>query len=248
MTERAKSQPVAAPIPESGTPGETFGEFKNSFSYGSRSHLLYKFLRLLPPEQAAEFFESVLRDVGDSLDDGSFDRVVQTVYDWQVRGYAPDPDAPPRFDYTDGPFTPLKKPLSESRVALLSSGGHFVRGNDPEPLGYPDMTQADAEDQINEYMKVAPILSDIPVDTSAEDMVLRHGGYDVRGAALDHNVVLPIDAMKTAEAEGRIGEFHPTAFSFVGATSQLRLRELVAGEWADRFRDEGIEAFVMVPV
>ena len=236
------------PDKDSETPGETFEEFKNSFSYGSRSDLLHKFLRLLPPDQAAEFFESLLRDVGESLDDGSFERVVETVYDWQVRGYAPDPAAPPRFDYTDGPFTPLGKPLSESRVALLSSGGHFVRGNDPEPLGYPGMSQADAEEHINDYMKEAPVLSEIPVDTAAEDLVLRLGGYDVRGAALDHNVVLPIEAMKTAESEGRIGELHPTAYSFVGSTSQLRLRESVAGEWAGRFRDEGIEAFVMVPV
>ena len=110
------------------------------------------------------------------------------------------------------------------------------------------MTQADAEDRIQEYLKVAPVLSSIPVDTPAEEMVLRHGGYDVRGAAIDHNVVLPVDAMKTAETEGRIGELHPTAYSFVGVTSLLRLRESVAGEWADRFRDEGIEAFVMVPV
>ena len=227
---------------------ETFEEFKNSFSYGSRSDVLFKFLRHLPSDQAGEFFESLLRDVGDSLDDGSFERVVETVYDWQVRGYAQDPDAPPRFDYTDGPFTPLRKPLSESRVALLSSGGHFVRGDDPEPLGYPGMTQADAEDHIQEYLKVAPVLSGIPVDTPAEEMVLRHGGYDVRGAAIDHNVVLPVDAMKAAETEGRIGELHPTLFSFVGVTSLLRLRESVAGEWADRFRDEGIEAFVMVPV
>ncbi len=244
MTERAPSTPTRV----SETPGETLEEFKNSFSYGSRSDLLHKFLRLLTPDQAADFFEALLRDVGDSLDDGSFERVVETVYEWQVRGYAPDPDAPPRFDYTDGPFTPLRKPLSESRVALLSSGGHFVRGNDPEPLGYPGMTQADAEEHINDYMKVAPVLSEIPVNTRVENLVLRHGGYDVRGAALDHNVVLPIEAMKTAEAEGRIGEFHPTAYSFVGSTSQLRLRDSVAGEWAASFRDEGIEAFVMVPV
>jgi hypothetical protein len=97
-------------------------------------------------------------------------------------------------------------------------------------------------------MKVAPPLSEIPVDTPVEDLVLRNGGYDVRGAALDHNVVLPIEAMKTAQVEGRIGGLHPTAYSFVGSTSQLRLRDPVAGEWADRFRDEGIEAFVMVPV
>ena len=244
MTDQAQS----ASILDSETPRETFEEFKNSFSYGSRSDLLFKFLRRLPQDRAAEFFESLLRDVGDSLDDGSFERIVETVYDWQVRGYAQDPNAPPRFNYTDGPFTPLKKPLSESRVALLSSGGHFVRGNDPEPLGYPGMTQADAEARIDDYMKVAPPLSEIPVDTPVEDLVLRHGGYDVRGAALDHNVVLPIEAMKTAEAEGRIGELHSTAYSFVGSTSQLRLRDSVAGEWAARFRDEGIEALVMVPV
>jgi hypothetical protein len=34
--------------------GETFAEFKDSFSYGSRTDLAFKFLKRLSPEDAAD--------------------------------------------------------------------------------------------------------------------------------------------------------------------------------------------------
>ena len=101
---------------------ESLEEFKNSFSYGSRSDLLFKFLKSMTPEEAGGFFQSLLRKIGQSIDDGDLERIIQHVYESQVEGYRPRPGASTPFEYDDGPFQPLRKPLAESTVALLSAG------------------------------------------------------------------------------------------------------------------------------
>ena len=107
----------------------------------------------------------------------------------------------------------------------MSSSGHFVEGDDPQPLGINNMTQAEAEERINDFIKEEPQLSEIPIDTEQKYSRVRHGGYDVRGAQKDANVNFPIDRMRELSDEGVIPELHPTAFSFVGACSQMRLQK-----------------------
>ncbi|MFQ5517927.1 MAG: glycine/sarcosine/betaine reductase selenoprotein B family protein, partial [Acidimicrobiia bacterium] len=83
---------------------------------------------------------------------------------------------------------------------------------------------------------------------SADDLRVRHGGYDVRGARRDPNVVFPLRALHRLAAEGVIGEVAPTAFSFVGACSQAGLRHEVLPGWIERVRDERADAVLLVPV
>jgi hypothetical protein len=117
---------------------ETFEEFKDSFAYGSRTDLAFKFLKRLAPEEAAGFLAALLEKVGETIDDGDAGRLADHVYELQVRAYAA---AERRFVYDDGPFTPLRAPLPQCRVALLTSSGHFVAGDDPRPFGVEQMTQ-----------------------------------------------------------------------------------------------------------
>ena len=77
---------------------------------------------------------------------------------------------------------------------------------------------------------------------------MRHGGYPVAAATVDHNVNLPFEALRTLETDGVIGSLHHVARSFVGATSQLRLRDTVAPEWAEILRAEQVDAVLLVPV
>ena len=73
-------------MPDTAKPG-SFEDFKNSFSYGSRTDLNYKFLANLSDDQAAEFFQDLLWKLGDSFDDGNFARIVEHVYEWQKKAY-----------------------------------------------------------------------------------------------------------------------------------------------------------------
>lgn len=224
-------------------PAETFEEFKNSFSYGSRSNLNFKFLKNLSNEQAGEFFKELLQKLGESLADGDVRPLHQLVVEWQIRGYT----APGAFAYADAPFIPLLKPVSQSRLMLLTSSGHFVDGHDPEPFGIKDMTQQQAEAMIDDFLKSEPVLSSIPIDTPREHLRVRHGGYHTHGARSDPNVVFPLERMRELQREGVIGTLVDEAFSFMGATAQTRLLKHAGPEWVKLFKQKQVEAALLVP-
>ncbi|NNC75029.1 MAG: hypothetical protein HKN93_05900 [Acidimicrobiia bacterium] len=229
-------------------PQETFEDFRRSFSYGSRSNLDFKFLKSLSDAEAGEFFEDLLAMLGDSYDHGRLEDVIDHVVDWQTRAYTPAIDAKRTWTYDTGPFTHPSMPLAGSRVALLTSSGHFPTDNDPNPFGIESMTQAEAEDRISEFLKTKPELTTIPVAAAADEVSVRHGGYDVASAALDHNVTFPIDILRDLESEGFIGELHPDAFSFVGAAAQRRIIKESGPEWAQMLVDAEIDVVLLVPV
>ncbi len=225
---------------------ETFEEFRKSFSYGTRSDLNFKFLKALSDEEAAEFFEGLLDHVGDSYDNGRLEDIIDHVVDWQARAYAPAPDAKRTWVYEEGPFTTPGKPLAESRVALLTSSGHFTQ--DPEPFGVVGMTQQEAENRINDFLEVAPDLSRISVNAGSHELTVRHGGYDVTSVALDHNVALPIDILRDLDDAGVIGKFHHEAYSFVGAAAQRRLQKETSPEWTAMLKDADVDVALLIPL
>ena len=130
----------------------------------------------------------------------------------------------------------------------MSSSGHFVDGDDPKPFGVENMSQKEAEARIDEFLKVEPQLSVIPMDTPIEKLRVRHGGYDVRGSKADPNVNFPISRLRELQAEERIGELASDAYSFVGATAQLRLLNHTGPEWVKIFQEKRIDALLLVPV
>ncbi len=223
---------------------ETFEDFKNSFSYGSRSDLNFKFLKNLSDEDASHFLQEFLWKMGDALNDGDFSRLAEHFIETQAKAYA----GAGRFTYDDSPFTPLHAPLRQLRLGLMSSSGHFVDGDDPKPFGVENMSQKEAEARIDDFLKVEPQLSVIPMDTPVEKLRVRHGGYDVRGSLADPNVNFPLSRLRELQDEGRIGELASDAYSFMGATSQLRLLHHTAPEWVKLFQEKQIKALLLIPV
>jgi D-proline reductase (dithiol) PrdB len=224
---------------------ETFEEFLASLAYGSRNDLTFKFLKNLSAEAGYDFFQSVLTDIEEIIDAGDVRPLLQTIYERQLDTYSSG-DPNPTFGYDDAPWAPLKKPLAESRVALLSAGGVYVDGDDPK--GEPSMTQEEAATRINEFIRNAPDLSVIPVDTPAAELRIRHPGYDVRGSRRDYNCVFPLDRLHEAVAAGRIGELAADAFSFVGAAAQLRIRGQFAPDLVERLQKYEVDAAFLVAV
>jgi D-proline reductase (dithiol) PrdB len=229
-------------------PGESFEAFKDSFSYGSRTDLTFKFLKRLSAEDAARFFQGLLGQLGETCDDGRYERLVDLVCDWQRRAYAASMEAESPWVYADGPFTRPDKPVGASRLGLLSSSGHFVDGDDPRPFGIEGMTQEEAVDRIGDFLKIEPALSAVPVDTPGERLRVRHGGYDIRGAEADPNVVFPLDRLRELQQDGAIGWLASPAYSFVGACAQTPLLKHAAPAWVARFREQRLDAAVLVPV
>lgn len=223
---------------------ESFADFKNSFSYGTRTDLNFKFLKNLSDADAAAFFQGLLHQLGDAFDGGDLAPVAEHVRNWQARAYA----GPSRWVYDDGPFTPLSKPLAAARIALLTSSGHFVEGDDPSPLGVAGMTQAEAVARIDDFLKEEPVLSAIPVGTPAAQLRVRHGGYDIRSAQADPEVAFPVDALRQAAQAGVIGEVAPVAYSFTGACAQLPLLKRAGPRWVALLQAQAVDGVVLVPV
>lgn len=232
------------------TTAETTEELRRSFFYGARSNLDVKFLKDLDDTEFGDFLQELFEATSATADDGDAGRVTDVMYRWQVQAYAGhlgDPaDFPHRHD--DVPLATLAKPLSESRVALVTSSGHFVDGDDPRPLGVDDMTQDEAEARIGEFIRQAPQLSEIPVTTPPHELRVRHGGYPIASVVADPQVALPIDHLRSLATDGVIGELAPTAFSFVGAAAQGRIKRDVGPAWARRLADDAVDAVLLVPV
>jgi len=224
---------------------ESFEDFRKSFSYGSRTDLNFKFLAKLSDDQAAKFFQDLLWKIGDAFDDGNFTEIAEHVCEWQKRAYF---NADKKITYDDGPFTPLHKRVSDTRLVLITSTGHFVKGKDPKPLGAENMTQQEAIEKIAEFVKEAPQLSTIPVDTPEDKLRVRHGGYDIRGVQADPNVAFPLQRLLELQHEGVVGRLIRQAYSFVGACSQKRLLKQTGPQWIEIFNQQPIDAALLVPV
>ena len=104
---------------------------------------------------------------------------------------------------TDAPWAPLGKPLKDCRLALLSSGGFYVEGQ--EPFGENDVS----------YRL-------IPMDTPVTDLRIYHHGYRDADADRDPNCVFPLDRLREFEAAGVIGGLAEAAVSFVMTYSPRR--------------------------
>lgn len=226
--------------------GETLEDFARSLSYGQRSDLSFKFLAGLDGSSAGDRVASILGEVGAVFDTGDPSDLIDTTIAAQVDSYR-SRSVHERYRYEEGPFASPARPVAESRLALITSSGHFVADDDPKPFGIDAMTQQEAEERINDFLKEAPVLSEIPVDCDETELRVRHGGYDIRGARADHNVVFPIDRLRELDDDGVVGSLCETAYSFVGACAQMRLINEIGPRWANRIASTGTDIALLVP-
>ncbi len=127
------------------------------------------------------------------------------------------------------PWTPLRKPLAECKVALMSSGG----------IMYRDQPRFHRED--TSYRR-------IPKSARRDELSVWHFGYPTRDAEIDPNCVFPLERMRELEAAGVIGELSDPAFSFMGGIySARKVRTELAPRIVDELRAARVDAFLLVP-
>jgi D-proline reductase (dithiol) PrdB len=130
-------------------------------------------------------------------------------------------------------WAPLRKPLSECTVALVSTAGVHLK------------TQP-AHDLLNPHGDAS--FREIPGDTQARDLAVDHVHYDTADAAADPNCVFPLDRLRELVAEGVIGAAAPLHFGFMGFIPDGRLlRDTTAPIVAERLRAQGTDAVVLTP-
>ena len=171
-------------------------------------------------------------------------------------GFAPDYDSPVPYmkrtrdyytaigyatpyrwaHYLDAPFTPLKKALSQSRVALVTTAAPYQ----------PDKGDQGPGAAYNGSAKFYAVYSG---DTSLDhDLRISHIGYDrIHTTAADSGTWFPLAALRRAASAGRIGEI---AARFHGAPTNRSHRvtiETDAPEMLARLREDQADAAIVVP-
>jgi D-proline reductase (dithiol) PrdB len=127
------------------------------------------------------------------------------------------------------PWTPLRKPLAECKLALMSSGG----------IVYRDQPRFHREDA--SYRR-------IPKDARREDLDVWHFGYPTGDAKQDPNCVFPLERLRELEREGVIGELSDPVFSFMGGIySSRKVSDELAPQIADELKRAHVDAFYLVP-
>ena len=101
-------------------------------------------------------------------------------------------------------WTPVTKPLSDMRIALVSGTGVHHKRDERFIL------TTDSSYRI------------IPREASAADLTVSHGGYDNSDALTDINSMFPIDRLKELADEGFIGAAAPRHFGFMGGGGDLK--------------------------
>lgn len=111
----------------------------------------------------------------------------------------------PDFDwvvYRDpSPITPLRKPLSQSRIALVTTAGVHV-ASDPT---------FDLKSRTGD-----PSYREVPNDVAWDQLRLSHVGYNTRKVSQDINCVFPLQRLWELAAEGIVGSLTHRHFSFMG--------------------------------
>jgi D-proline reductase (dithiol) PrdB len=105
------------------------------------------------------------------------------------------------------PFAPLRKPLSECRFGLVTSGGLYHEGHD-RPF--------DEERERREPSWGDPGFRALPADMDPSEVGISHLHINARDALADMNILLPLQRFGEMVAEGRVGGLAPHAYSFMG--------------------------------
>jgi D-proline reductase (dithiol) PrdB len=134
------------------------------------------------------------------------------------------------FPEADGvPWKPLGKPVSRARIALMTSGGLYIDGQEPFVL------------------RNDPTYREIPRETAQTGIRVAHSGYDVNGPLQDMNVLLPLRRFEELEREGMIGSLAATNYAFNGSVPDTDFLQEWPHRVADTLRQEQVDAVLLTP-
>jgi len=129
-------------------------------------------------------------------------------------------------------FTPLAKPLAESKLAMISTAGTYIEG------------------QVAYYYKDDTSIRAIPVDTPVDKIRFSHimENYLVE-ARQDPLTVFPLEALQRLKREGVIGELVSNYLSCMGGIySQKRVVAELIPRLEAALNEEAPDVLLLVPL
>ena len=137
--------------------------------------------------------------------------------------------------HDDAAFTPLTKPLSACRVAIVSTSDIAIKKPDGD------------RDRDNEFA-VGNVYS-LPSDTPIDLLYSRQEHYDQHATTLDDvNAYYPVSRLGELVERGRIGELAPRFHGVYTGYSKRKTAEIDAPEVLRRCIEDEVDLAVMTPV
>ncbi len=131
------------------------------------------------------------------------------------------------------PLAHLDKPLSECRVAFVSTAGVQLKGTLPFDTVHP----------IGDYS-----FRRVPTSAETSDLEIHQLKYPTAGAEKDINVVFPIERLRELVAEGHIKELTENFYSFIGYNMDPeRLERTLAEDIAEAVKAEEPDVVLLAP-
>jgi glycine/betaine/sarcosine/D-proline reductase family selenoprotein B len=168
-----------------------------------------------------------------SDDDVPIQYMARTRAYYQAIGY----DVPYRWaHHVDAPFQPLKKPLAQSRVAVVTTAAPFDPAKGDQGPGAL-------------YNGGAKFYQVYDGDTAVDhDLRISHIAYDrVHTRADDSGTWFPLPALRDLAESGRIGSVAPRFYGAPTNRSHRVTLETDAPEIVKRAKADGVDVAVLVP-
>lgn len=141
----------------------------------------------------------------------------------------------PCLEYDTTPWTPLRKELPQSKLAVVTTAGLHLRTDKPF---ISDHKTSDTSYRV------------IPSTAKAGDILQSHVsiGFDHTGIYRDINVTFPIDRLQELVERGVVGSLSQSYYSFMGALRDpRRVIDETGPEVARRLKDEGVDVVLITP-
>jgi len=136
------------------------------------------------------------------------------------------------------PWTPLAKPLAESTLALVSSGGIALKSDRP----------FDQEGERRDPWWGDPSYRVIPRHTTTADIRVYHLHINPALAETDLNCLLPIERLDELVRQGTVGSSAESHYSFMGYILEP---DVLLGETTPamigHMSREGVDAALLIP-
>ena len=125
--------------------------------------------------------------------------------------------------------------LSNAKIALVTSGGIV-------PVDNPDKIQSASATRWGKY-NIADV--DKLENREADAYKTIHAGYDPAAADSDPNRVVPVDAMRHFENEGKIGKLHDYFYTTVGTGTTQGEASRMGKEITQELLEDNVQAVIL---
>ena len=147
------------------------------------------------------------------------------------------PDEP---THAEIPWAEVRKPLAESKLALLSTAGLSMRGDAP----------FDMEMEREQPTRGDPSWRRLRSDASSATVEVNHLHIDTGYIERDLNVALPLDRLRELVKQGVVGSMADTHYSTMGfqGNDSSQLENETAPAIAAAMKSEEVDLAILAPV